>query len=227
MQKIGWKEILIFILQGIFAGVAISVGGTASLLAGALLAGLWGKIVGALLFSLGMYVVISFGLKLFTGMVAGIPTMGVKNWWQLPLCFLANALGAYLFALVASHTFIGETISLQAQTLVTGKLGDDLWAIKTFCSAILCGILITFSVWSPRFAPEKKLSASIGVLFPIVVFVFCGFDHSVANVYYLALNGVCTWQVVGYVVLAILGNIVGGVLFPLVALFIERVKNKK
>jgi formate/nitrite transporter FocA (FNT family) len=60
-----------------------------------------------------------------------------------------------------------------------------------------------------------------------VVFVFCGFDHSVANVYYLALNGACTWQVVGYAVLAILGNIVGGVLFPLVALFIEKVKNKK
>jgi formate/nitrite transporter FocA (FNT family) len=218
------KNFFIFALLGVFAGVAISVGGTASLLANNLLPGIWGKFVGALLFSLGMFVVISYGLKLFTGMVSGIPTMGVKNLWQLPVCFLANTLGAALFALIVRYSFIGDTLITQAQTIVNGKLSDDYWAVKTLFSAIACGILITFSVWAPRYAAEKKLSASIGVLLPIVVFVFCGFDHSVANAFYLCLSGPATWQAVGYILLSIVGNVIGGVLFPLVALLIN--KNK-
>jgi formate/nitrite transporter FocA (FNT family) len=216
------KDVVVFILLGIFAGAAISIGGTASLLACNLLSGMWGKFVGALLFSLGMFVVITYGLKLFTGMVSGIPTMGVKNVWQLPVCFLANALGCIIFALIVRNSFIGETLVKQAQSIISGKLGDDYWAIKTFCSAIACGILITFSVWSPRYTAEKKLSASIGVMLPIVVFVFCGFDHSVADVFYLCLDGNITWQAVGYIALAVAGNIVGGVLFPLAALLFNK-----
>jgi formate/nitrite transporter FocA (FNT family) len=216
------KDVILFILLGVFAGMAIAIGGTASLLASNLLAGLWGKFVGALLFSLGMFTVISFGLKLFTGMVSGIPTMGAKNLWQLPVCFLANAAGVALFALIVRFSFIGDTLATQAQTLISGKLGDEYWAIKALCSAIACGILITFSVWAPRYAPEKTLSATVGVLLPIVVFVFCGFDHSVANVFYICLIGEFTWQALGYLALAIVGNVIGGVLFPLVTLFMQK-----
>jgi formate/nitrite transporter FocA (FNT family) len=216
------KDVVIFILLGVFAGIAIAIGGTASLLACNLLSGMWGKFVGALLFSLGMYTVITYGLKLYTGMVSGIPTMGAKNLWQLPVCFIANALGCAFFALIVSYSFIGTSVATQAQTLIAGKFGDDLWAVKTLLSSIACGILITFSVWSPRYVGEKKLSASIGVLLPIVVFVFCGFDHSVANVYYLCLNGQFSWQAVAYILLSIVGNTIGGVLFPLVALLMNK-----
>jgi formate/nitrite transporter FocA (FNT family) len=218
------KNLIVFILLGVFAGVAIAIGGTASLLACNLLGGLWGKFVGALLFSLGMFMVITYGLKLFTGMVSGIPTMGLKNSWQLPLCFIANAVGCALFALCVRYSFIGDNVVAQAQAVIEGKFSDDLWAVKTLLSAIACGLLITFSVWSPKYVKEKGLSATVGVMMPIVVFVFCGFDHSVADVFYLCLNGVCTWQTVGYICLAVLGNIIGGVLFPLLTLLIS--KNK-
>jgi formate/nitrite transporter FocA (FNT family) len=221
-----FKDTTAFILLGIFAGVAIAIGGTASLLACNLMSGLWGKFVGAVLFSLGMFTVITYGLKLFTGMVAGIPTMGVKNMWQLPVCFIANTIGVVLFAVIVRYSFIGEQVCSQAQTIISGKFDSDLWALKTFLSAIACGLLITFSVWSPRYVGSKKLSASVGVMFPIIVFVFCGFDHSVADVFYLCLSGTVTLQAVGYVLLAILGNIVGGVLFPLVMLFIDKNVNK-
>lgn len=219
------KDIIVFVLLGIFAGAAIAIGGTASLYANNLLSGLWGKIVGAVLFSLGMYTVIAFGLKLFTGMVSGIPTMGAKNWWQLPVCFIANAVGVAFIALFVRFSFICDTLAAQAQALIDGKFADEMWAVKTLLSAIMCGILITFSVWSPRYAREKGLSATVGVMLPIVVFVFCGFDHSVADVYYLVLGGVWTWQAVAYVLLAILGNVVGGLLFPLATLFIKRDKS--
>jgi formate/nitrite transporter FocA (FNT family) len=216
------KDIIVFVFLSMFAGMAIAIGGAASLLACNLLAGLWGKFVGAVLFSLGMFTVITFGLKLFTGMVSGIPTMGAKNLWQLPVCFIANALGVAIFFAIVRYSFIGNTLAEQAQSIIDGKLSADYWAVKTFFSAIACGILITFSVWSPRYAPDKKLSASVGVLLPIIVFVFCGFDHSVADVFYICLSGEFTWQALGYLGLAIAGNVVGGVLFPLVALFMQK-----
>jgi formate/nitrite transporter FocA (FNT family) len=216
------REVTIFILLGIFAGAAIAIGGTASLLACKLLSGLWGKFVGALLFSLGMYTVITYGLKLFTGMVSGIPTMGVKNMWQLPVCFIANTVGAAIFALIVTYSFIGDSVAAQAQSVISGKFSDDLWALKTFFSAIACGILITFSVWSPRFVAEKRLSASVGVLLPIIVFVFCGFDHSVANVFYLGLNGQFTLKILAYILLCILGNVIGGVMFPIVTYVMQK-----
>jgi formate/nitrite transporter FocA (FNT family) len=142
-----------------------------------------------------MYTVITYGLKLFTGMVSGIPTMGAKNFWQLPVCFLANAVGCIAFALIVRYSFIGDTLVAQANSIIAGKLSSDNWAVKTLFSAIACGLLITFSVWSPRYAPDKKLAPTIGVMLPIVVFVFCGFDHSVAAAFYLSLATPFTWQI--------------------------------
>ena len=105
------NELFAFCMNTLFAGLAIGLGGSASLLANSLLPGLAGKIVGAALFSLGIFLVISLKMKLFTGMVAGIPTMGVKNLWQLAVCFLGNALGIGLVALVVRLSFLGDTVS--------------------------------------------------------------------------------------------------------------------
>ena len=56
-------------------------------------------------------------------------------------------------------------------------------------------------------------------------FAFCGFDHSVANMLYFYFFGEISWHVVGYILCSIAGNIVGGVLLPLVILLKEHAKN--
>lgn len=225
-KKLTKKEIVVFFLMAWLSGFMIGIGGTASLYAGALF-GDWGKLVGAALFSLGIYAIVTYGMKLFTGMVADIPKMGLGNMWQLPLCFFGNILGVALVAVLAFYTPIGERVVLQGQTLIGAKLAADGWAIKSFCSAILCGWLITLSVWASKYAPKKGLSASIEVLFPIVVFAFCGFDHSVANMLYFYFYGELSWRVVGYIAMSVLGNIVGGVLLPLVILLKEKLKAER
>ena len=127
--------------MAICAGAIIGIGGAASLLANALL-GVEGKIIGATLFSLGIYAIVVFEMRLFTGMIADIPTLGV--------------------------------------------------------------------------------------IFPVIVFAFCGFDHSVANMMYFYYLGEISWEVVGYVLLCILGNIIGGVAFPCITLVKEyAIKDKK
>ena len=209
-----WRFI-IFILLSISAGAIIGVGATASLLAN-LYMGELGKLVGAFLFSLGIYAVVLFNLKLFTGMIADIPTLGVKNWWQLAVCFVGNILGVALTAFLVRYCFVGEYVVYQATTLIQSKLNAENWAIKVLCSAILCGMLITVSVKSYKLAPIKSVSGTLGIILPVVVFAFCGFDHSVANMMYFYCLGEISWQIIGYVLLSIVGNVLGGVLFPCV-----------
>lgn len=215
----GW-ELLIFFLMAICAGAIIGIGGAASLLANALL-GVEGKIIGATLFSLGIYAIVVFEMRLFTGMIADIPTLGVKNWWRLAVCFLGNMLGVALTALLVYYSSIGEMVSTQGAAVIQAKLHTENWAMKALCSAMLCGALITVSVKSVKFAPRKGVSATLGVIFPVIVFAFCGFDHSVANMMYFYYLGEISWEVVGYTLLCILGNILGGVAMPCIILLKE------
>lgn len=225
MVKMSKKELASFILLSIMSGIMIGIGGTASLIAMDTL-GQWGKLIGALLFSLGIFAIVTYELRLFTGMVADIPKMGLKNTWKLPVCFLGNILGVGVVALLVYFTPLSTALIRQSEIIVANKLGAKNWALSAFCSSILCGALITLSVWSVKYSPRKGLDATLGVTFPIIVFAFCGFDHSVANVFYFYLTGTYTWQVVGYEVLCILGNIVGGVILPLVSMFREYAKKR-
>lgn len=228
-EKMTKTELAVFCLMAIASGVVIGIGGVSSLLSVALF-GNWGRLVGGTLFSLGIYAIVAFEMRLFTGMVADIPTMGLKNCWRLIVCFVCNALGVAIVAVLAYYSPLSAAIVPQAKALISGKLAADAWAWKSFCSAVLCGVLITLSVKSVKFAPQKGLSATVGVLFPIVVFAFCGFDHSVANMLYFYYLGQCSWQIVGYILMSILGNIVGGVALPLVILLKkngERIKEEE
>lgn len=224
--KMSGVEVAVFCLMAVMSGCTLGIVGTASLLA-ANLFGAAGKVVGACLFSLGIYAIIIFEMKLFTGMVAGIPKMPVKDYWQLPVCFVCNMIGVGILAVIIAGTPLAETVIPQGQSVIEAKFAVENWALASFCSSILCGALITMSVWSPKYAPQKNVGATIGVLLPIIVFVFCGFDHSVANMLYFYFFGEVSGRVVGYILLSILGNIVGGIALPLVVLLKEKASQSK
>lgn len=223
--KMTKKEVVVFVLMSILSGIMIGIGGTASLIALDTLEK-WGKLIGALLFSLGIFAIVTYEMRLFTGMVADIPKMGLKNTWKLPICFLGNILGVGIVALLVYFTPLRAALMRQSEIIAANKLGTENWGLSALCSSILCGALITLSVWSVKYSPRKGLDATLGVTFPIVVFAFCGFDHSVANVLYFYLSGTFTWQMVGYELICVLGNIIGGVILPLVHLFKEHSKKR-
>ncbi len=226
MIKMTKRELIVFILMSICSGLMIGIGGTAALLASSQF-GKAGKIIGAALFSLGIFEIVTYEMRLFTGMVANIPTMGLKNTWRLPVCFLGNFIGVAFIALLVYFTPIADTIILQSKALIAVKLDADYWALAALCSSFLCGALITLSVWSVKYSPKKGLDATLGVTFPIIVFAFCGFDHSVANILYFIFNGVLSWQVVGYELLCVLGNILGGIVLPCIYVYREHVKTTR
>ena len=217
MEKLTKAQFVSFCLMAFCSGITIGIGGTASLLASKLF-GDWGKLIGACLFSLGILAIVMFEMKLFTGLISDIPEMGAKNFWKLPVCFLGNMLGVIVTAVLVKYSPLADKVIPQAQSLISAKIDADLWAVKAFCSAILCGFLITLSIGAVKYAPRKGLSTTVGVMFPIIVFAFCGFDHSVANtlsIYFLGF----TWKSVGYLLMCVLGNIVGGVILPILSIF--------
>lgn len=224
LQKMTKAEFAYFVLMAFASGVVIGIGGVASLLANKLF-GNAGRLIGALLFTVGIYAIVMFEMKLFTGMVASIPKMGRKNLWQLPICFLGNIIGVGVVAVLAYFSPLKDLgIIDQASSLMLGKLNAKFWYLRAFCSSILCGSLITLSVWSVKYAPKKSLSATLGVIFPIAVFAFCGFDHSVANMLYIYYLGQWRWEIIPYCLLSITGNIVGGIILPLIYLLKEHIK---
>ncbi len=216
-KRVQRREVIGFCLMALFAGVTIGIGCTCFLLFTSLsVMPAFGKMCGGFLFALGIFAIISFEMKLFTGMVAGIPSMEKKNLWQLPVCFICNALGVLLTATLIKFTAIGDTVVSLGQQAIVGKLDAEYWYINALISSIFCGILITMSILAPSYAKGKGVSATLGVVLPIIVFAFCGFDHSVANMFYFYSLGEVSWRVVGYILITIVGNILGGTAFPLV-----------
>ena len=209
------NEFIHFCLMTILSGAMIAICATSSLLANGVMKE-FGKFVGAILFSLGIFVILAYDMKLFTGLVSTIPHMKLKNLWKLPTCFIGNAIGVAIVAVLVYFSPVSNVVVSGAKSVISAKLYSENWAISSLCSGVLCGILITLSVLSVNHSHKKGLSANVGVIFPIIVFAFCGFDHSVANMFYFYYLGEVSWQVVGYIMLTILGNVIGGVLLPLV-----------
>ncbi|MBO5712881.1 MAG: formate/nitrite transporter family protein [Clostridia bacterium] len=208
------NEFLHFVFMTVLSGGMIGICATSSLYANAVIEG--GKLIGAVLFSLGIFVILQYEMKLFTGLVSTIPSMKKRNLWKLPTCFIGNAIGVFIVYLLVSATPLGKTVILYGKVLVDTKFAVENWWVSAVSSGVLCGVLITLSVLSVNHAHKKGLSANVGVIFPIIVFAFCGFDHSVANMFYFYCASEFSLRVIAYVLLTILGNVIGGVLLPVV-----------
>ena len=209
-----FNDFIHFLFMTLLSGAMIGICATSSLTATALVDD--GRIIGSLLFSLGMFVILAFEMKLFTGLIPKIPHTSPKSYWQLPVCLIGNFVGVYIVYLLVSQTYFADKVILQGANLIANKLSLDNWALSSLSSGVLCGILITLSILSVDHSHKKGLSANVGVMFPIIVFVFCGFDHSIANMFYFYCLGEFSWKVIGYISLTILGNLIGGIILPLV-----------
>ena len=224
-EKMTKKDFMVFCVASVFGGLMVGIGGVGLLISMSVFQGAIGNLVGAIIFSLAMFVVTTFGLYLVTGLSTRIVTMGVKNWWSLPVSLFFNVIGIGLTVLLVkfSHVEITET----ADALMQKKLCTDGWAVHAIGSGILCGMLIGLSVFLCKYTAKKHLSATIGVIFPVFVFVFCGFDNSLANLYYAFSCSNLTGAMIGYFFITLFANLIGGVLVSLIPLIKKRDEPKK
>jgi formate/nitrite transporter len=150
------------------------------------------KLIGGMSFSLGLILVIIAGADLFTGdtlMVMACFSRKIKvrqmfRSWSF--VFLGNLVGALaIVALVyfSGHWANGSTaVGVKALAIANHKV--NLTYLQGFTSGMLCNILVCLAIWlcySSRSVTDKILS----IIFPIAAFVAMGFEHSIANMYFI------------------------------------------
>jgi formate transporter len=151
-----------------------------------------GRLLAGLVFSLGLILVILGGAELFTGdmlMVMACAsrriTIGqlLRAW---SLIYFGNIVGATCTAamiyLAGQHGFAGGAVGKTALTLASTKAA--LPTVQLFFLAILCNVLVCLAVWM-SFGTRTTTDKIIVIVPPIAAFVAAGFEHSIANLYFL------------------------------------------
>lgn len=188
------------LLGAVLAGIAIGIGGTVYL-------SLDNKIVGSLLFSVGLYMVCLNGLNLFTGKVGYAVEQPLSYILDLIVIWIGNFLGTGFVALTINLTRVSG-IKETAAKLSETKLNDS--PISLFILGIFCGILMFVAV------DGYKNSSNPIILFTCVsVFILCGFEHCIADMFYFSISGSWNATAIIYVLIITLGNSLGGILIPL------------
>ena len=211
-------------LLGLWAGVFIALGSLMFTLVAsdASLGFAASRMLGGLVFSLGMVLVTVAGAELFTGnnLIVMAWASGrvssaelLRNW---VVACAANFLGAAGLALLvwlaARESMNGGAVGRTVIGIASAKA--QLSPATAFFSGVLCNVLVCMAVWLAQ-AGHSVTDKVLGVVFPIAAFVAAGFEHSIANVWlfaYAALLGApLGWgDALRNLVPVVAGNIVGG-----------------
>lgn len=187
-----------------------------------------GRLLGGLVFSLGLVLVVVAGAELFTGnnLLAiawaedKISTGELlKNWLVV---YVSNALGAVGLAVLVMWSQYGDLnggrVALQVVSIAAAKAALPFWS--AFFKGVLCNALVCLAVWLAM-AGRSVTDKILAVIFPVSAFVAAGFEHSVANMYFIPLGillqdsvplhtSLQWWDLARNLLPVTLGNIVGG-----------------
>lgn len=238
-------------ILGILAGVYIAFGAQLSNMVTFDLAKYLGagfsRFIAGSVFSVGLMLVVIGGAELFTGntlmfqglMAGKIGTGGMLRNWVI--VYFANFAGSLLLVWLMYSTGLWKTSDglVGAKAVMTASAKVDLTWGEAFARGILCNWLVVLAVWL-AIAGRDVVSKIFGIFFPIMAFVASGFEHSIANMYFIPMgialkndpkvlgslatlvNGDVaakvanlTWGnfIVKNLIPVTLGNIVGGALF--------------
>lgn len=220
------------ILLGVLAGAYIAIGGLLATMASAGSMGLGEsnpfipKLLGGMLFPLGLMLVVLVGAELFTGNTATLVPASlrgdiprsylIKNWL---IVYASNFVGALLLSyFIAYRTGIleAEVYTSYISSVAEAKVSMS-WE-QVFYRGVGANWLVCLAVWQ-GLASSSMAGRLIGLWWPVMAFVAIGFEHSIANmhiiptaIFYGADISWCSF-VCDNLIPATLGNIVGGALF--------------
>ena len=186
-------------LKSILAGIMIAVGGTVYL-------SLDNKVVGASLFTIGLVSVLLCNFNLYTGKIGYlVNNFNLKYIKEMFITLVGNFIGASFIGFILRYTRIYSNVKSKADILAVAKLNDSLLSI--FILSIFCGLLMYFAV--NGFKKVNDFGKYLVVYLGVVVFILCGFEHCIANIYYFSVADVWSLKTLGYVGVMIIGNSLG------------------
>ena len=154
-----------------------------------------GNPIGPVLFTLGLLGVCYMGQNLFTGKCGFLISDKIKL-LDLFLILLFNLIAGYLLGLLFSITD-KEVLSNALSRVTTWEV-----SFPYFVKGVMCGVIMYIAVFM------YKKGTPLGIIFGIPLFIFCGFQHCIANI--ITLGAAQTMHVA--IILAIIGNFVGSLL---------------
>lgn len=249
-----WQVAILAMLAGAF----ISIGGSSSSAATFAITnpGL-AKCLAGCIFPVGLMLVVFMGTELFTGdclMIAGVVNkrISAKDMIRvLVLVWIFNLIGSLVVVFLCYGAGLLDLGSkaLAASAIKTAYGKMNLSFVKAFCSGIMCNVLVCFAVMLAGAATDA-VGKIFAIFFPIWAFVIAGYEHCVANMYYIPMGllaktnaaycdaaieaGMTADQIssmslggffLSNLVPVTLGNIVGGMIFVALPLYyVNKVK---
>ena len=153
------------------------------------------KLVGGVVFSLGLILIVLAGAELFTGntlMVMGfaqglISGRGLLRSWSI--VYIGNFLGALIIVLLMYYSgqwaVNSNMVGAKALLIANSKVNLDFFT--AFTRGILCNILVVLAVWL-CFGARTTVDKIFAAIFPITAFVASGFEHCIANMYFVPMG---------------------------------------
>jgi formate transporter len=153
------------------------------------------RLLGGVAFSLGLILVVIAGAELFTGnnlMVmawAGrrVTTLQLLRAWAV--VYAGNLVGAFataiLVVLSGQWRFADYAVGANAVKIANAKVQMDF--AEAFFLGVLCNALVCLAIWL-TYSARSNLDKALAVVFPITAFVASGYEHSIANMYFIPLG---------------------------------------
>ena len=153
------------------------------------------RVVGGVCFCVGLVLILCCGAELFTGnalMVTALSSRRIKlggmlkNWG---IVWLGNLVGSLVVVFIVFMAQVADMNggNVGAVMISTAVSKVSLNWDTLFFKAILCNILVCLAVWI-GFGARSTTDKVVGILLPITAFVACGFEHCVANMFFLPMG---------------------------------------
>ncbi len=185
--------------SGILAGAMVGIGG-------AVYMSCESKVAGAVLFAVALLTICYMGMYLYTGKIGFLAEkFSIDTVKQLGMGILGNFLGATATGYLVGYA--RPALVEKAAAACTNKLDNNF--LQALLLGAFCGILMYVAVKTYR-----ENHTVVGIIFCIPVFILCGFEHSIANMFYFALANMLSVDYLIFIIAVILGNTVGAMIIP-------------
>ena len=166
------------------------------------------KTIGALFFSTGLFLVLTRGYNLFTGKIGYLFDNKKSNIVDIIVMWLGNFFGTQILSLFVKHSYLYDKILSSATNIINIKTSQGY--LSAFLLAILCGIIIYLSVENFK-QNQHEFGKYLGILLLIPLFIICGFEHCVADMFYFFLVDGFIGKKILYLIVITAGNSVGSI----------------